>query len=120
MKKSSIKPGNRYGRLTVIDLAYTHKDNYYECQCGNKKIVRGSNLTSGGTKSCGCIRAYIPLQIGAVYGKFTVLEYCKRERSVDNHIYLCRCECGTEKYLRGSDVRGGFILSCGCLRKKRV
>lgn len=26
----------------------------------------------------------------------------------------CRCECGTERSFRGSDLKRGFIKSCGC------
>lgn len=52
--------GQRFGKLTVIGIG-TRKNNaiVWECQCdcGNVTTVRGSNLTSGLTKSCGCLRA---------------------------------------------------------------
>lgn len=57
--------GKRFGRLTVIERWGT----YYapesahsaplwlcECDCGEEYIVRGDNLRSGATKSCGCLR----------------------------------------------------------------
>lgn len=34
--------------------------------------------------------------------------------------WLCRCDCGIEKELRGSDIRCGLVQSCGCLRNDRV
>jgi len=29
-------------------------------------------------------------------------------------IWLFRCDCGAEKQIRGSDVRKGYVVSCGC------
>lgn len=48
--------GNRYHSLTVIDSAESM--NGYarflcKCDCGNELVVRGSDLRSGNTKSCG-------------------------------------------------------------------
>ena len=54
-----IEIGNKYNRLTV--LSFDHKDKrhraYYlcQCECGNKKVIHGAALTSGNTKSCGCL-----------------------------------------------------------------
>lgn len=49
--------GQRFGRLTVIEQAES-KNNHArwvcKCDCGNKRIVYGSSLFSGETKSCGC------------------------------------------------------------------
>jgi len=52
--------GKTYGRLTV--LAYHHSSNrrrYYTClcSCGNEVIVRANQLTTGKTRSCGCLLA---------------------------------------------------------------
>lgn len=48
--------GNRYGKLVVMEYAYT-KDNksYWRCQCdcGNIIEVSGPNLRTGNTISCG-------------------------------------------------------------------
>lgn len=55
--------GNRYGKLTVIKKVENKlnlKDRciYWNCicDCGNKKIVKGTSLTRGVTKSCGCLK----------------------------------------------------------------
>lgn len=51
--------GQTFGELTVISMS--GKTNSGErtwlckCKCGNTKEARGSNLRSGGTKSCGCL-----------------------------------------------------------------
>lgn len=51
--------GKRFGRLVVIrrtDKRYSDGQYYREvqCDCGNRKLVLISNLTSGHTTSCGC------------------------------------------------------------------
>ena len=52
--------GQKFGRLTVISEAQQRKGKYPEwrciCDCGNECIVVGHCLTSGNTKSCGCLR----------------------------------------------------------------
>lgn len=51
--------GQRFGRLTVIERAGS--DNFGEatwickCDCGVKKEIRGKDLRSGHTRSCGCL-----------------------------------------------------------------
>ena len=51
--------GQRFGNLTVIQLngRNKHKKAVWECicDCGNHTNVVGTNLTSGGTKGCGCL-----------------------------------------------------------------
>lgn len=58
MKKYHIKPGDKYGRLTCIrfDHIGNHNRSYFlfKCDCGNEKIILGSSVKSGNTKSCGC------------------------------------------------------------------
>ena len=34
--------------------------------------------------------------------------------------YLCRCDCGTEKYILERTLRYGGAASCGCLRKENA
>lgn len=56
--------GKRFGRLLVIEL--DHKEPlkgggnilFWKClcDCGNYKVVRGNNLRTGNTKSCGCLQ----------------------------------------------------------------
>jgi len=50
--------GNQYGRLTVVEFSHKDKNGtcYWtcECVCGTKKIICGSKLRNGHTKSCGC------------------------------------------------------------------
>ena len=55
--------GRQFGRLLVLHRAEppvrTERSRLYwlcECQCGNRVIVRGTQLRRGMTRSCGCLR----------------------------------------------------------------
>ena len=54
-----LRNGDRYGRLVIVGIEGKdrHKNNIYRCKCdcGNTAFVRGHNLTSGNTRSCGCL-----------------------------------------------------------------
>lgn len=50
--------GQKFHRLTVLEFAeMINGDSYFwcECECGNRKKIRGYELTNGGIKSCGCL-----------------------------------------------------------------
>lgn len=60
-KKSSIKIGDVFGRLTIIEIKQQktksgHKQYLCHCSCGAEKIVQDGNLRNGHTKSCGCLK----------------------------------------------------------------
>ena len=66
-KRPGAKPGAKrkdltgrtFGALTVLSpSSEEHSRSYWHCRCscGNEKDIRGSSLTSGVTKSCGCGR----------------------------------------------------------------
>ena len=51
--------GKVFGKLTVVNFAGRDKRNILtwscKCECGNEKVITGGSLTSGLTKSCGCL-----------------------------------------------------------------
>lgn len=56
--------GQRFGRLTAIEPAGTRQTSGVKsmfwrcvCDCGKETVVPASNLRSGGTRSCGCLRS---------------------------------------------------------------
>jgi hypothetical protein len=60
-----LKPGTKYGKLTVVGAAITRggivrgkwrNRSYYEvvCDCGNTREVARDNLANGLSQSCGC------------------------------------------------------------------
>ena len=52
--------GQRFGRLTVIELDPTKETRHTywicECDCGNIKSARADSLKKGAIKSCGCMK----------------------------------------------------------------
>lgn len=52
--------GKQFGKLTVLKRKGTNKHGKTiwecECDCGKHVVVVGSNLVSGGTVSCGCLK----------------------------------------------------------------
>jgi hypothetical protein len=54
-----IKPGDKFHRLTAIKLDHVgqHNRSYFlfKCACGTEKVILGSLVKSGNTKSCGCL-----------------------------------------------------------------
>lgn len=90
-----------------------------ECVCGNKIIVSGSNLKTGHTTSCGCVKN-IPYNFidltGKRFGRLVVLEKVGRnDRGVT---WKCKCDCGNIKEVCGLDLRESSVQSCGCLKKE--
>lgn len=53
--------GQKFGRLTVLEYAYTNKHRKSvwrcKCDCGKEVDVQGYKLASGYTSSCGCLRS---------------------------------------------------------------
>lgn len=59
MARMKDRTGDRYGRLVVIGLDEKRGRKFFwrcQCDCGRKAVVVGDNLSSGHTKSCGCLR----------------------------------------------------------------
>lgn len=59
MSKLNNLTGKKYGRLLVISRAENKNGRVYwycKCDCGRTAIVSAIKLTSGETKSCGCLR----------------------------------------------------------------
>lgn len=59
MKRIKDHTNEVYGRLRVLQFIERKNDKSYwkcKCQCGNEIILPITYLTSGDTKSCGCLR----------------------------------------------------------------
>lgn len=53
------------------------------------------------------------------YGRWTVLdEYVSTPKG--ERKWLCRCDCGTERYVLERSLRYGGSKSCGCLKQERA
>jgi len=67
--------GKKFGKLTILARDLTIKKNrpYWICicDCGQIKTVSGTNLKSGYTKSCGCLRK----ESAKINGRKTILNF---------------------------------------------
>ncbi len=55
---------------------------------------------------------------GKRFGRLTVLAHSMSRASDCALHWRCRCDCGTEKDVRGANLRNGGAKSCGCLRRE--
>jgi hypothetical protein len=51
--------------------------------------------------------------IGNVYGRLTVVEYAHSDKKY-NKFYKCKCACGKEAVVRGTNLTNKKTKSCGC------
>ncbi len=118
--------GQKFGKLTVLYKTKIDKNGHSywmcQCECGNQKEISSSNLKSNRTQSCGCLHSQITSNktidlTGQKFGKLTVL---KRISSIGEEKikWLCKCECGTETIIDGTNLKTGHTTSCGCIRSK--
>ena len=120
MPKIRDLTGQTFGKLTVVSFAGSDKRGnakwLCKCECGNEKVIAGGSLTSGNTKSCGCIN--IKDLTGQTFGKLTVVTLAGRDKW-GNVKWLCTCECGTEKAIVVGSLTSGSTKSCGCLSESK-
>lgn len=113
--------GNVYGRLTVLHRIGSKRSGFWccQCECGKKVTVRGAALRAGHNKSCGCLASSQLIdEAGNQYGRLTVVEQVDDDRP--GAYWLCKCECGERKVVKGRSLRSGHTRSCGCLQRDRV
>lgn len=100
--------GHRYGRLSVVCEGRPYYNTNGRrvaawdciCDCGNNAVVRGSDLRSGRTLSCGCVQKIRASQASKKHGESSganrTVEYttwasmigrCENESNPDFHLY---------------------------------
>lgn len=128
-RKSSIKIGDTFDMLTVVDRlddyvapnGKHHPRWLCECVCDNHtKVIRVSSSLKGKFfHSCGCYSEPTKDLTGMKFGKLTVIErgddYIKPN---GEHIpmWKCKCECGNNCVKNQYNLIEGYTHSCGCLR----
>lgn len=126
----------RFGRLVALCVVGVDKRRgaiwKCRCDCGNEVGFIGSKLTTGTTKSCGCLQSEtarlccyknhkhnLSVKVGDRYGKLTVLEVRPRKKTYQSALCLCQCDCGSEpKWIDSHNLRRGNTTSCGCIVSK--
>jgi hypothetical protein len=57
--------------------------------------------------------------VGLRFSRLIVLSQAVGYEQKGRH-WLCRCDCGVEKIVRGNHLRRGLIKSCGCLNRELI
>jgi hypothetical protein len=127
MKRQRHLKGERFGRLLVL-----RRGNHIgkvaawlcHCDCGTEVTVRTYCLTSGMTKSCGCLkreaggkRTFQDLT-GQTFNRLTVI--CRGPNNGEHTQWVCRCICGTLHLVDAHKLTTGWTKSCGCIRGEIV
>ncbi len=115
----------RFGRLVALERT-DQKDKWgrcflwrCRCDCGGEKLVPTSMLTSGMTRSCGCMVS-VDQRVdiaGGHYGRLVAIRDTGRSR---NHsaVWECVCDCGRTCTATVDALRQGNKMSCGCLARE--
>ena len=93
--------GQKFGKLTVLYRAADYIEPngrlrtmwHCVCECGNEKDIRGNNLTSKSTQSCGCLTKENARSIDKELRQYDndgnlighICSCCKRMLSIDNY-----------------------------------
>lgn len=117
-----MQTGDKFNRWTAVRFVERRGSNYFwlfRCSCGAEKVRGTSSVTSGNSRSCGCIRKEIlaTVRVGDVFTRLTAVR--PYHEKPGGGYWLFRCICGTEHPAKIYEVRNGGIKSCGCLRDER-
>lgn len=106
--------GKKFGRLIVIERTenslpskskpYGHVQYICQCSCGKSVVVRGGNLVSGKTKSCGCLKTDLFLSMATKHGLSGTPEY--------SAWWGMLARCFDRKHKRYKDYGGRGITVC--------
>ena len=97
-----VVPGARFAKLTVLaDAGRKHRAKMWicRCDCGKEKVINGSNLRKGASRSCGCaFHGYKPgwaslLQMARQYHKWAVIRNLALELTSGQVIFLLTQPC---------------------------
>lgn len=92
-------------------------DQKYRCECtvcGKQRDILWYRLTEGYTKGCNHSIQEIHDLKGKVFGRLKVISYAGRKQ------WLCECECGNRKIIRGTNLLNESTKSCGCLSAEKT
>lgn len=117
--KTDIHPGSRFGSWTVIALddGQHRKKSLCRCDCGTERWVVNYTLRTGKSKSCGC-KSYkeppkYPIKTGDRIGHWTLIEQRRTK-------FLCRCDCGSERFISAYNLMHGKALECKNCAAKNI
>ena len=118
--------GKVFGKLTVLNKTELKEGGsivwHCKCSCGKEVNVSSRKLTSGNTKSCGCIRksnkGISPVDLtGKRFGRLVVVSMTSKRIS-NSVVWKCLCDCGNTCEVNSNSLVQGLTHSCGCLKKE--
>lgn len=143
MTNFKYNPGDRIGPNKILFLERLYKKPpriwYGKFQCPYDGIVftaRINDITSGRTKSCGCLHSKTSRKNGAkakeklqhhlegkIFGNLTVLREATEEERPNvkrkGTFWLCYCSCcGKKKIISQDGLENKNVISCGCVFSK--
>lgn len=118
--------GKVFGKLTVLYRTDQKQQGslvwHCRCECGNEIDVSARKLTTGNTRSCGCIRKAndgkkaVDLT-GKRFGRLKVISITDKRIS-NSVVWKCVCDCGNVCEVNSNSLVQGLTHSCGCLKKE--
>lgn len=115
--------GKQIGKFTIIKAERKNKRIYVQakCECGNVQEYYYQSLLRRKNQCCNqCAsksNALINLKelIGKKYGKLTIIDAFRNDKSEIRAVV--ECECGEKKEVRFHSLANGDIVSCGQCKK---
>ena len=116
--------GQRFGQWLVLgraesNVGKTGHSTYWNClcDCGLIKQVATPSLQDL-RSSCPCVKRRE--MIGKKFYQWTVIGGPFKPSYGNNLDWMCRCECGYEGTVTGTNLRRGGSKGCGCLNVKTI
>lgn len=117
----------KFGKLIVLkyDAPHISKGGYErkrvlcKCDCGKEKSIITTSLTSGRTKSCGCLvgKKKGKNLVNYRFGSWLVLEK-DIKNSIKRTYWICKCDCGEIRSIPQNNLvrkpKNQVTKSCGC------
>lgn len=122
-KNRSNNIGEKYGRLTIVDIIWDEKPAkaICKCDCGNDFIGLKSGIVTGHTRSCGCLQPEKTSEANTKDWTGHIAEsgvkFIKQHYMNNKGQWLWECECplcGNVFYELPAKVNNGHTTSCGC------
>ena len=120
-RKNNI--GEKYGRLTIVDIIWDQKPTraVCKCDCGNDFVGTKTDIIIGHTQSCGCLQSEMASESNTKNWNGIVadsgVEFIKQHHmnSKGQWVWECKCPlCNNLFYELPAKVNNGHTTSCGC------